>query len=195
MQSWFNRIRERNVFQYALLYSGVVWGFIQVAAFLTETFGWPASFVRVITIVGFGSIPSAFIILYYGAEPNSTKKKVRFYFVNALLVVFLFIYVSPIANKISNVKIGLDADQSIAVLPFDDMSPNHDQDWFSDGVMTEIVSHLYKIKGWRVTPRNSSMKFKGKALSPKEIAEELGVSHVLEGSVRKDSDKVRIQVT
>ncbi len=195
MQNWINKLRERNVIQFMLLYAGFIWGFIQVVDFMSEKFDWPVLFVKIVTIVGFSSIPSAFVFFYYRPQPDSLKRQVPFYVANILIVVLIFVYTIPFASKRSDVKIDLDAKQSIAVLPFDDMSPHHDQDWFSDGVMTEIVSHLYKIKGCRVTRRNSSMKFKGKALSPKEIAEQLGVSHVLEGSVRKDSDKVRIQVT
>ena len=195
MQEWISKLRERNVLQYFLLYAGFIWGLVQVIAFMSDTFGWPVSLVRVVTIIGFSSIPSAFIFFYFRAQPSTLKRQAVFYFANGLIVVCLFIYSNPFAGKIHEVRIDSNAEQSIAVLPFDDMSPNHDQDWFSDGVMTEIVGHLYKIKGWRVTPRNSSMKFKGKNLSPKEIAEALGVSHVLEGNVRRDGDLVRIQVT
>ena len=85
-------------------------------------------------------------------------------------------------------------DPSIAVLPFEDMSPAHDQEYFSNGMMDEILNHLFKIGDMRVISRTSAMKYKGSKLSLKEIAAELGVAHVLEGSVQKDGDSVRIRV-
>ena len=87
-----------------------------------------------------------------------------------------------------------DLGPSIAVLPFDDMSPNHDQEYFSNGMMDEVLNHLFKIGGLQVISRTSAMKYKGSKLSLKEIAAELGVAHVLEGSVQKYGDSVRIRV-
>ncbi len=82
--------------------------------------------------------------------------------------------------------------QSIAVLPFKDLSPNHDQDYFSDGISEEILSALSGVKGLRVPGRVSSFYFKGKNVEPEEIARKLGVAHLLEGSVRRSGDKLRI---
>ena len=82
--------------------------------------------------------------------------------------------------------------QSIAVLPFVDMSPQKDQEYFSDGISEELLNVLVKIKGVKVASRTSSFAFKGKDMGIPEIAQELQVDNVLEGSVRKAGDKVRI---
>ncbi|MCJ7557236.1 MAG: hypothetical protein MUP90_10035 [Gammaproteobacteria bacterium] len=82
--------------------------------------------------------------------------------------------------------------QSIAVLPFVDMSPNKDQEYFSDGIAEELLNVLVKIKGVKVASRTSSFAFKGKDMGIPEIAQELNVDNVLEGSVRKAGDTVRI---
>ena len=82
--------------------------------------------------------------------------------------------------------------QSIAVLPFVDMSPNKDQEYFSDGISEELLNVLVKIKGVKVASRTSSFAFKGKDMGIPEIAQELNVDNVLEGSVRKSGDTVRI---
>ena len=85
-------------------------------------------------------------------------------------------------------------DQSIAVLPFINMSSDPEQEYFSDGIMEDILTHLYKIGELKVTARTSAMGYKGSAKKIIEIGRELGVAHILEGSVRKSGDRVRISV-
>ncbi len=82
--------------------------------------------------------------------------------------------------------------KSIAVLPFTDLSPNHDQEYFSDGIAEEILNALAQVKDLKVAGRTSSFHFKGKNDDLREIGQTLGVAHILEGSVRKQGDKVRI---
>jgi adenylate cyclase len=83
-------------------------------------------------------------------------------------------------------------DLSIAVLPFDDMSPEGDQEYFSDGIAEELLNVLARVPELRVTSRTSSFAFKGQALEVPEIARRLKVGHVLEGSVRKAGNQIRI---
>ena len=84
------------------------------------------------------------------------------------------------------------ADPSIAVLPFTDLSPEQDQGYFSDGISEELLNVLVKVDGLKVASRTSSFTYKGSNLSLAEIAGELKVDHVLEGSVRKADNRVRI---
>jgi TolB-like protein/Tfp pilus assembly protein PilF len=85
------------------------------------------------------------------------------------------------------------ADQpSIAVLPFNNMTGNPGQEYFSDGISEDIITALSKLRWFFVIARNSSFIYKGKAVHMKEIAEELGVDYVVEGSVRRDGGRVRI---
>lgn len=81
---------------------------------------------------------------------------------------------------------------SIAVLPFTDMSKDQDQEYFADGVSEELSNGLARVEGLRVTGRTSSFYFKGRNEDLRVIGEKLGVSHVLEGSVRKDGENLRI---
>ena len=83
-------------------------------------------------------------------------------------------------------------DRSIAVLPFADLSQTHDQEYFSDGMTEEILDALAKVPDLKVAGRTSSFYFKGKNEKLQTIGAALGVAHVLEGSVRKQGDKVRI---
>lgn len=81
---------------------------------------------------------------------------------------------------------------SIAVLPFDNLSGDPDQEYFVDGMTEDLITDLSKISGLFVIARNSSFVYKGKAVTVREVAEELGVRYVLEGSVRRVGDQVRI---
>ncbi len=107
----------------------------------------------------------------------------------ALAVIVLGIIFIPELNKP-----GEPVDKSIAVLPFKNMSNDPDQDYFCDGIMEEILNHLFLIEGLKIPSSTSSMRFKGSDLSIKEIARKLEVSYVLEGRVSRSGDKVRIIV-
>lgn len=85
-----------------------------------------------------------------------------------------------------------DALASIAVLPFDDLSPDQDQRYFTDGISEELLNVLVRVDGLRVASRTSAFTYRGKDQNIPEIARELGVATVLEGSVRKDGDRIRI---
>ena len=84
------------------------------------------------------------------------------------------------------------ASKSVAVLPFADLSPERDQDYFTDGIAEEIINALSKIQALRVASRSSSFAFKGKNQDIRDVGEKLGVSTVLEGSVRKAGNRLRI---
>jgi TolB-like protein len=84
------------------------------------------------------------------------------------------------------------SDKSIAVLPFMDMSEKKDQEYFADGMAEEIIDLLVKVPGLKVISRTSSFQFKGKTEDLRNIGTQLGVAYVLEGSVRKSGDRVRI---
>ena len=83
-------------------------------------------------------------------------------------------------------------DRSIAVLPFVDLSADSDREYFADGITEEIITHLSAVSSLKVISRTSAMRYKGSTKSLRQIADELGVAHVLEGSVRWEGDKVRI---
>ncbi len=84
------------------------------------------------------------------------------------------------------------SDKSIAVLPFTDMSEKKDQEYFADGMAEEIIDLLTKIPGLKVISRTSSFQFKGKTQDLRTVGTQLGVAYVLEGSVRKSGDRLRV---
>jgi TolB-like protein len=81
---------------------------------------------------------------------------------------------------------------AIAVLPFANMSGEQEQEYFSDGISEDIITALSKVRWFLVIARNSSFAYKGKAVPMTQIASELGVSYVVEGSVRRSGDLVRM---
>lgn len=83
----------------------------------------------------------------------------------------------------------------IAVLPFDDLSPSKDNDWFADGMMDELITTLDSLNAVVVCPRTDVLYYKGKHPKLQEIVADLGVTHVIEGSVQKILEKIRINVT
>ncbi len=110
----------------------------------------------------------------------------------ALIILFFtagfFVYKTFFVDKTGSETTG----QSIAVLPFTDMSPAKDQEYFSDGMSEELLNLLSKIHDLKVISRTSSFSFKGKNLDVRKIGENLGVANILEGSVRKSGNTIRI---
>jgi adenylate cyclase len=132
-------------------------------------------------------------------QDNHSRRRQILLLVTSTLIFLILVFV--IYLKFDNVKKFFNQngqpeiiDKSIAVLPFVNMSNDPDQEYFSDGMMDEILNHLCKIGELRVISRSSCMKFKGSKLTAGEIADELSVSHILEGSVRKYGDHIRIIV-
>ena len=130
---------------------------------------------------------------------NKANKLSKFQFISLIILlgailVFYFIYTQIETEPEKEKAIPTNIEKSVAVLPFSDMSPNKDQEYFSDGMMEEILTHLYKIGGIKVTSRISSMQYKQVDQTIPEIGNELGVAHILTGSVRKDEGRVRISV-
>ncbi|MCK4711077.1 MAG: winged helix-turn-helix domain-containing protein, partial [Gammaproteobacteria bacterium] len=96
------------------------------------------------------------------------------------------------ATKKPETEQSSDTDNSIAVLAFSDLSPEHDQEYFSDGLSEELINLLAKIPELRVISRTSSFSFKGTKTTTEEIGNQLNVTHILEGSVRKAGNRLRI---
>jgi len=100
---------------------------------------------------------------------------------------------APVAQTAARGKAAINPPlHSIAVLPFVDLSEKHDQEYFADGMAEQVIDLLSKVSDLRVTARTSSFYFKGKAASVRDIARELSVAHLLEGSVRKSGDRIRV---
>lgn len=180
--SLFSEIKRRRVVQGTIAYAVAGWLIIQLAIALEAALELPAYVDRWVTIVVIAGLPIAIILSWVfdislgrmevtgsaAAQPNIPEQS-------------LTEGARPQAPP-----------NSIAVLPFVDMSPDRDQEYLGDGVAEEILNALVQVTPLSVSGRTSSFSYKGKDASIKKIGEELSVVHVLEGSVRKQGDKVRI---
>ncbi|HEY5939777.1 MAG TPA: serine/threonine-protein kinase, partial [Gemmatimonadales bacterium] len=99
---------------------------------------------------------------------------------------------APLAADTAVVSVPLPATKSVAVLPFVDISPERDQEYFCEGIAEEITNALTKVHALRVASRSSAFAYKGKNQDIRTVGEQLGVSTVLEGSVRKSGSRIRI---
>jgi adenylate cyclase len=130
-------------------------------------------------------------------EKGVRKSKITKISIAAAIIIILLlagIFTIPALVKKRSTLSKSITDKSIAVLPFKNLSNDPEQEYFTEGMLDEILDRLFKIGDLKVISRTSSMKFKNSDLSIKEIAKELGVSAVLEGSVRKLGNNVRITV-
>ena len=115
----------------------------------------------------------------------------------ALIIVVMYVYPRYLANPVEDTGAGAEiriVDKSIAVLPFKNLSADEENQYFADGQMEAILNHLAKIKDLRVISRNTMEMYRESNKSTPTIASEVGVSYILEGSVQRYADNVRITV-
>ncbi len=128
-----------------------------------------------------------------GAGKNQWKKAAVILAVLGVILVAALLIVLPQWKQKNSLET-TEMEKWVAVLPFDNLSGDPDQEYFSDGMMDEILDRLFKIGDLKVISRTSSMRYRNSDLPLKEIARELGVSAILEGSVRRAGNLIRITV-
>ncbi len=172
-------LRRRKVIRVGLVYIVIAWVIMQVVDTTFEHLPLPngsATLVIVLLLIGF---PLALALAWaYEFTPGGLKRELPG---NDQLEAEQAAIVHPDPPE-----------ASIAVLPFMDMSPDRDQDYFCDGVAEEILNTLTRVKDLHVASRTSSFRFKGQAMDIADIARKLRVKTILEGSVRKAQDRLRI---
>jgi TolB-like protein/Flp pilus assembly protein TadD len=209
---FFGELKRRNVYKVAVAYAVVGWLLIQVA---TQVFpfleipNWMIRFVILLTAFGF---PVALIIAWaFELTPEGIKRTedadaarqhsrgvvwIVVALIAAALSLGLFFLGRYTAGRgtprQSEVATIFNSQKSIAVLPLVNTSGDPGNEYFSDGLSEELIAVLAKIPDLKVIGRSSSFLFKGKSDDSKAIGEKLGVAHLIEGSVRKQGDRVRI---
>ena len=114
--------------------------------------------------------------------------------ITGIWVTALILIVYPKLEKSQLADTIPEGDKTIAVIPFNDLSQNQDQEWFSDGLSEEIINSLFHIDGLEIRGRNSSFAFKGQKLTSKQLADALNVNYIVEGSIRRFNDELRVTV-
>lgn len=201
MHEVLERLRQRKLGQWALAYLAGAWVLLQVLDLIGNQFDWPTGFLRGITVVlGVGFLVTLVLAWYHGERGAQKVSSTELLMLALLLAIgggllwrFVPSPVVPAGRSPSVVAKAVTADRrSIAVLPFADMSQAGDQGYFSDGLAEELLNLLAKVPQLRVIARTSSFSFKGKDTPLAEIGRQLQVASVLEGSVRKSGDRLRI---
>ncbi len=201
--SLFAELQRRSVFKAGAAYLVVGWLVVQAASIAFPAFEAAPALMRGFILIVLLGFPVALVLAWaFEITPEGVKLDAtgagskRIFMVAAVLVALALGWfmrgghqaASPDATSAAS---GADT-RSIAVLPFANMSTDPENEFFADGLSEEILNSLVTIEGLRVTGRTSSFQFKGKNEDLRKVGEALGVANVLEGSVRRVGDKVRI---
>jgi TolB-like protein len=200
--SMFTELKRRKVFKVGAAYLVVAWLAVQAASIGFPAFDAPPWTLRVFILVSLLGFPLALVMAWiFDATPEGMKLDTRgkgragVFAAAAVLIALAFgwyFYGQPSFRK-GDVATPVAAQaNSIAVLPFANMSGKADEEYFSDGMTEELLNVLAKVPQLQVVARTSVFQFKGKGGDVREIGRTLGVSHVVEGSIRRDGEQVRI---
>ncbi len=211
---FFAELKRRNVYKVAVAYAIIAWLLLQAGSILFPTFEAPGWVMKVFVTAIVAGFPLALVIAWaFEMTPQGMKRTenvspdekipqwsrrkftaliVSVALLATALLVFQFTRKSGPDHE-SAVALG-QPEKSIAVLPLVNQSGDPAQEYFSDGLSEELINGLGQIHELRVIGRNSSFHFKGKSDDSRAVGQGLGVANLLEGSVRKAGDRVRISV-
>jgi adenylate cyclase len=209
--NFFAELKRRNVYKVAVAYAVISWLLIQAASILLPTFEAPPWVMKVLVVLlGLGFVFALMISWAFEMTPQGMKRtenvspdefvpqwsKRKFValivgvaVIAAGLLAFNLFQTKPAPSSTTAAPI---TNKSVAVLAFANLSDDKGSEYFSDGISEELLTVLQKIPGLHVAARTSAFSFKGKNATAQEIGQKLGVAHLVEGSVRKAGDVVRI---
>jgi TolB-like protein len=210
MRGFIEELRYRNVFRVAVAYIVAGWLIAQVADLAADAFNAPEWFMQMLIVLLLLGLPVALFLAWaYELTPDGVKKAKDLpanmpkdprsgKTLNRVTMIALVIAVAwlgwdrlqrPDVEPTAGAAV---ADKSIAVLPFADFSPDGDHAWFADGLTDEILNALARTRSLRVASRTSSFAYRDTEKDATSIATELNVAHILEGSVRRAGDRIRV---
>jgi TolB-like protein len=200
------KLRQRKVVQWGIVYVAGAWGLLQGLAYVSGTFDWPRQLQQLATLGLLIGLPIVLVVAWYHGDRGHQRVSAT----ELTIITLLFLLgggifwrydvtseapVQPAPQAPASAPAAepaADKRPSIAVLPFVNMSPDKDNEYFSDGISEELLNVLVRVEGIGVASRTSSFAYKGREMGTTAIAKELKVNHILEGSVRKSGDRVRI---
>ncbi|MGI8481223.1 MAG: tetratricopeptide repeat protein [Chthoniobacterales bacterium] len=208
-KNFFAELKRRNVYRIAVAYAVVAWLLIQVATQVFPFFEvphWAVRFVILLIVIGFfvalvlawlfeltpEGVKRSEDVAPQKSTARATGRKLDF----VIIAVLALAVASLVYDRLSNRRRSQDSSQgkSIAVLPFDNFSDNKEDGFFADGIQDDILTSLGKIRDLKVISRTSVMAYRGGPRNLREIAGTLGVSNILEGSVRRAKNRVLVNV-
>ena len=214
--NFFSELKRRNVYKVAVAYAVVSWLLIQAASILFPTFEAPAWVMKVFVAVLVLGFPIALVFSWAfeitpegirreseidpskSITPRTGRRIVGLTVVLAVVAAALLAFqllrskiLTTTTSSVASIASTISA-KSVAVLPLVNTSGDPSNEYFSDGLSEELIAVLAKIPDLKVIGRSSSFLFKGKSADSGAIGQKLGVAHLIEGSVRKQGDRVRI---
>ena len=209
-KKFFIELKRRNVYKVAIAYAVVAWLLMQIASQIFPFFeipNWAVRLVVLLLIIGF---PVALILAWAfeltpegikrtevaDAEPvKRIKHRAWIYVVviGVLISIGLF-FIGRYTARTSKAQLNELSEKSIAVLPFENLSGDPNNAYFTEGVQEEILTRLARIADLKVISRTSTQRFKSSPDNLPQIAKQLGVANILEGSVQRAADQVRVNV-
>jgi len=212
MNGWnfFAELKRRNVYKVAVAYIVAGWALSQGIAQVFPVFDIPNWIIRLIVLLIILGLPIALVLAWMfeitpqgikrteiaDAMPATARKKHVWIYVvviGAAISIGLFFLGRYSAGNKAASPAGI-SNKSIAVLPFDNLSRDPDNAYFAEGVQDEILTRLAKVADLKVISRTSTQHFKSTPDNLPQIAKQLGVAHILEGSVQKSGEQVRVNV-
>ena len=208
---FFAELKRRNVFRVGIAYVLMGWVLLQAADFALDLVDAPNWVIQVFFIAAVIGLPIALFFAWaFELTPEGIKREhevdrsrsitpqtgrkldraIIVFLAAALLLLLTERFLS--GDRTNDQTEPAQIAKSIAVLPFADLSQAGDQEWFADGLAEEILNALVKTPDLQVAARTSSIQYKGTEKDISTIAQELGVAHVLEGSVRSAADRIRV---
>ena len=210
--NFFSELKRRNVYKVAVAYLVASWALAQGLSQLLPIFDIPIWVVRLVVLLLIIGFPVAIVLSWaFEITPEGIKraeevdlnksitkktgrKLVAFTVVVAMVAVALFVFQLVRSKRKPDSSVATISNKSIAVLPFDNLSGDPQNAYFSEGVQDEILTRLAKIGALKVISRTSTQRFKSAPNDLRQIAQQLGVANILEGSVQKANDQVRVNV-
>jgi TolB-like protein/rhodanese-related sulfurtransferase/Flp pilus assembly protein TadD len=209
--SLFAELKRRNVIRMSGAYLALGWVVTQVTATVAPVLGMPDWTLKLVVWLGIAAFPLVVAFSWaYELTPEGFRRESELpattgqrshtarrldYITIAMVAAAILALVAhrsfAPARQVAETAAGA-AVRSIAVLPFDNFSADPAQAYFADGITADLITDLARLPGLMVIARNSSFSYKGKSVRPQQIAEELGVRYLLEGSVQRQGDRVRI---
>jgi TolB-like protein/Flp pilus assembly protein TadD len=201
---FLQRLRERKLVQWALAYVAATFALIQVLDVIAQRFGWPDVLERVLILaLAVGFFITLVLAWYHGERGAQSVTRTEFVILTLLLaigggLVWRYERVPQPRNAAAPSPAAalqqaiVASDKSVAVLPLTNAGGDTDQQYFSDGLSEDLITALSQFDGLKVISRNSAFQFRDSKLSSDAIGRALGVAHLLEGSVRRLQDQVRI---
>jgi hypothetical protein len=205
MADMLTLLRQRKLGHWVFAYLAGAWLLYEVLSLVGQNFEWPKLVLQVITVLlGVGLLVVLVLAWYHGERGEQHVSGPELLILATLLLIaglgvgFLVKPHEPVAPAtVKGVAVEFPSpsptsEDAIAVLPFVNMSADPEQEYFSDGITQELIDALANVEGLRVASRSSSFQFKGTAIDVSEAAHKLRVGKVVEGSVQKSGNRLRI---